>query len=304
MRLGSESAAEAAERRHNARATVRRRSISTTSSSAPARPAACSPIGSPRRAATACCCSRPAARIAISGSTSRSATASCSTMPRSIGSTRPSRSRSSTTAGSSSRAARCWADRARSTACFMSAASTRITITGASSAIPAGALPTCCLISGAPRIRQRGADDLHGAAVRSRCRTSASRIRCAKRSSRRRNRRGIPRNDDFNGPTPGRRRLFPAHHQERPALVDRGRLSAAGADAAQSARSCSTRWRAASSFSGRRAIGVEYRQGQATHTAYADGEVIVCRRRLQLAATVAALRPRPGGDVASSSASR
>ncbi|HTV35491.1 MAG TPA: GMC oxidoreductase, partial [Xanthobacteraceae bacterium] len=29
-------------------------------------------------------------------------------------------------------------------------------------------------------------------------------------------------------------------------------------------------------FDGRRAVGVEYRQGQATHTAYADGEVIVC----------------------------
>ena len=37
---------------------------------------------------------------------------------------------------------------------------------------------------------------------------------------------GFPRNDDFNGADAGRRRLFPAHRAQRPALVDRGRLSA------------------------------------------------------------------------------
>ena len=47
---------------------------------------------------------------------------------------------------------------------------------------------------------------------------------------------GFPRNDDFNGPTPGRRGLLSIDGAQRPALVDRGRLSEGSAAAAQSAR--------------------------------------------------------------------
>ena len=47
---------------------------------------------------------------------------------------------------------------------------------------------------------------------------------------------GFPRNDDFNGATPGRRRLAPDDDAQRPALLDRGRLSAAGDAAAEPAR--------------------------------------------------------------------
>ena len=51
----------------------------------------------------------------------------------------------------SSRVAKCWADRVRSTVCFTFAASMRITIAGASAAIWAGAMTTCCRISRKPR---------------------------------------------------------------------------------------------------------------------------------------------------------
>ena len=123
--------------------------------------------------------------------------------------------------------------------------------------------------------QERGADDLHGAGgplavsdVSEPHPLCEAFIEAAQQA-------GFPRNDDFNGPTPGRRRLFPAHRQERPALVDRGRLSAASASGGRISRWCRMRWRRGVLFSGRRAIGVEYRQGQTTHTAYADGEVIV-----------------------------
>ena len=46
---------------------------------------------------------------------------------------------------------------------------------------------------------------------------------------------GFPRNDDFNGAKPGRRRLSPDHHAQRQALLDRGRLSASGDEPAQPA---------------------------------------------------------------------
>ena len=64
--------------------------------------------------------------------------------------------------GSSSRAARCWAARARSTGCSISAASTRTSTTGASSAMPAGRSTTCCRISAAPRIRSAAPTSMHG----------------------------------------------------------------------------------------------------------------------------------------------
>src|SRR5258708_3097525 len=68
----------------------------------------------------------------------------------STGCTRPNPSRDLTGGRCSSPAARCWADRVRSTACFMSVASTRITIAGASLATRAGVLMTSCRISRHP----------------------------------------------------------------------------------------------------------------------------------------------------------
>ena len=67
-----------------------------SSSSGPARPAACWRTGCRPTPATGCCCSRPAGAIAIPGSICRSATTGPSSTPRSPGATRPSRSRAAT----------------------------------------------------------------------------------------------------------------------------------------------------------------------------------------------------------------
>ena len=67
----------------------------------------------------------------------------------------------------------------------------RISITGGSSAIPAGASRTCCLTSGARRIRSAARTICMAPAGRLRCRMSASRIRFAKLSSRPRSRRAF-----------------------------------------------------------------------------------------------------------------
>src|SRR5262249_26839156 len=87
-------------------------------------------------------------------------------------------------------------------------------------------------------------------------------------------RAGIPRNDDFNGATQegarsfhltsnNRRRWSPAVGYRRPARRRRNLAIAAKALASRIL------------FSGRRAVGVEYVQQGVTHTAFADGEVIV-----------------------------
>ena len=65
-------------------------STSTTSSSAPAPRAACSPTASVPTDAATCCCSRRGRATPISGSTCRSATASSSRAPTSTGPTSPS----------------------------------------------------------------------------------------------------------------------------------------------------------------------------------------------------------------------
>ena len=110
-----------------------------------------------------------------------------------------------------------------------------LTITGGSSAMPAGRLTTCCRISAAPRIKERGADELHGdgghlevsdvlraaSAVRGLYRGGAAIGFPAQRRFQRRRRRKAP---DIS-------RLTIA---KRPPLVDRGRLSERGEAAGQS----------------------------------------------------------------------
>ena len=155
----------------------------------------------------------------------------------------------------------------------ISAVSTRTTIIGASLVTPAGVLPTCCRICGAPRIK-RGADEFHGVggplAVSDVCEPHPlceAFIEAAKRA-------GIPRNDDFNGATQegagyfqltskNGRRWSTAVGYLRPA---RRRPNLAIASNALASRIV---------FSGRRAVGVSYLQQGVTRTAYADAEVIV-----------------------------
>jgi choline dehydrogenase len=122
--------------------------------------------------------------------------------------------------------------------------------------------------------QQRGADDLHGVggplAVSDVCEPHPlcdAFIEAALQS-------GYPRNDDFNGPnqegagyfqltTKNGRRWSTAVGYLRPA---RNRANLKVVCDAFTTRVL---------FSGRRAVGVEYRQGGSLHTAYADGEVIL-----------------------------
>ncbi len=149
----------------------------------------------------------------------------------------------------------------------------RTSTIGASSAIPAGASTTCCPISASPRTRSAAPTTCTAPAGRWRCPMSASRTRCAKPSSTQRTGRPSAQRR-LQRPDPGRCRLFPAHRPQRPALVDRGRLSAAGA----AARKPQNRDRRAGDAHSvlrparhRRRIPA----GRRTHTAHANAEVIL-----------------------------
>ena len=83
----------------------------------------------------------------------RSAIRGSSPILRSIGCSRASPSPSSKAAACTSRAARCWAAPARSTAWSICAATRPITISGGSAAAPAGIGTACCPISRKPRTR-------------------------------------------------------------------------------------------------------------------------------------------------------
>ena len=145
--------------------------------------------------------------------------------------------------------------------------------------------------------QQRGADELHGVGgplVGLRCQRAHplcdAFIDACEQA-------GLPRNDDFNGPTPGRRRLFPAHHAQRAPLVDRARLSQACAQAAQSARRVE---RADDAHPVRRAPRGRRRvpQGRRDARGARQRRGDPGGRRVQLAATAAALRRRPGRSAA------
>ena len=83
----------------------------------------------------------------------------------------------------------------------MCAASTRITTAGASAAMPAGVMTTCCPISRRPKTSSAAPTNIMAPAARCRCRTGATPIRCRKRLWWPRPKTGIPTNPDFNGAT-------------------------------------------------------------------------------------------------------
>jgi choline dehydrogenase len=85
---------------------------------------------------------------------------------------------------------------------------------------------------------------------------------------------GYPRNDDFNGATQegaGYFQLTTKNGRRWSTAVGYLRPARKRSNLAVVSDALATRVL----FSGRRAIGVEYRQGNTTHTAYADGEVIL-----------------------------
>ena len=126
-----------------ARLAARGRAL-TTSSSVPVRPAVWWRAGSVRIARGACWCSKPAARTDASGSSCRSAMGAPSTTRASTGCMRGEPIRRSRAAARSGRAARCSAGRDPSMPWSMRAACRRTSMTGATSAIPAGRFTTCC----------------------------------------------------------------------------------------------------------------------------------------------------------------
>ncbi len=86
---------------------------------------------------------------------------------------------------------------------------------------------------------------------------------------------GFPRNDDFNGPSQegaGYFQLTTRNGRRWSTAVGYLKEARRRPNLTIAANALATRVL----FSGRRAIGVEYRQGQTTHMAHADGEVIVC----------------------------
>jgi choline dehydrogenase len=85
---------------------------------------------------------------------------------------------------------------------------------------------------------------------------------------------GFPRNDDFNGPTQegaGYFQLTTRNGRRWSTAVGYLKEARRRPNLRVEVNALATRVL----FSGRRAIGVEYRQGETTHTAYAEGEVIL-----------------------------
>ena len=108
---------------------------------------------------------------------------------------------------------------------------------------------------------------------------------------------GLAAHRRFQRAEPGRRRLFPAHHAQRAALVDRARLSQAGAPPAQSARGVERADHAhpvRGPPRGRRRIRPGRRDASGARQRRGDPR----GRRVQLAATAAAVRRRTGRPVA------
>jgi choline dehydrogenase len=122
--------------------------------------------------------------------------------------------------------------------------------------------------------QERGADDLHGAGghlkVSDVCEPHAlceAFIEAGKEC-------GFPRNDDFNGPSQegiGYFQLTSRNGRRWSTAVGYLKEARRRANLKVETNALATRIL----FDGRRAVGVEYRQGDATRTAYADGEVIL-----------------------------
>jgi choline dehydrogenase len=122
--------------------------------------------------------------------------------------------------------------------------------------------------------QERGADDLHGAGgplavsdVSEPHPLCEAFIAAAQQA-------GFPRNDDFNGPSQegaGYFQLTAKNGRRWSTAVGYLRQARRRPNLAVVSDALATRVL----FAGRRAIGVEYRQGETTHVAHADGEVIV-----------------------------
>ena len=259
----------------------------------------CVAAGSARAAATGCCCSRPAPTTAIGGSMCRSGTAGCSPTRRSTGCSRASPSPSSKAARCTSRAARCWAAPARSTAWSTCAATRPITICGGSAAAPAGTGTACCRISARPRTRSAAPIATHGAGGPLRVSDQAVHWELGDHFIEAAQQAGLPLNNDFNdgeqegaGPfqntTNRKRRWSTATAYLKPA---RSRANLAVRTNAHATRILVEDGRAAA---------VEFLCDGVPHVGAGARRDRRVRRRLRLAAAVAAFGDRPRRSAASS----
>jgi choline dehydrogenase len=122
--------------------------------------------------------------------------------------------------------------------------------------------------------QERGADDLHGTGGPLAVSNVSEPHPLCEAFIEASQQAGFPRNDDFNGPTQegaGYFQLTARNGRRWSTAVGYLRQAKRRPNLTVVANALATRVL----FSGRRAIGVEYRQGQTTHTAYADGEVIL-----------------------------
>ena len=170
------------------------------------------------------------------------------------------RSRRQRAARSSGRAARCWAGRPRSTAWSISAASTRISTSGARWAAPAGRSSDVLPYFKRAEHQVRGADDWHGTGGPLAVSDVPDEHPICEAFIRACNDLGYPAQRRLQRRDAGRRRLSPDHHAQRQALLDRGGLSASGDEAAQSAGDHRRAGANGSCSQGKRATGVEFRQ--------------------------------------------
>ena len=183
--------------------------------------------GRPR---TACCCSRPARPTATRGSTSRSGTRRRCSTRSTTGASTPSREphmngrevywpRGRTLGGSLvDQRPHLHPRPARGLRRLGGARQPRLVARRRAAVVPQAR---------AQRARRERVPRRRRSAVGVRHRRR--RTRWSKRSSASASELGIPRNDDFNGATPGRRRLLPADHAQRHALLDGDRVPEAGA---------------------------------------------------------------------------
>ncbi len=181
---------------------------------------------------------RPGARggrqgHATRGSTSRPGSTATSIIPRSPGSSRPSRCRGWAGGASPGRAARCSAAPARSTASSTSAASARISTIGASSAMSAGRMTTCCPISAAPRTRSAAPTSIMAPAARSTSPICAPHHELHDAFIAGAQEAGYQANPDFNGAEQEGVGTYQLTVRKHAPVQRRGRLSASGDEAAQ-----------------------------------------------------------------------
>ena len=266
----------------------------TTSSSAPAPPAACWRTRLTASGAIGCCCSRPAAATGASGFGCRSATASPSTIPRvnwmyrtepdpALGGREGYWPRGKVLGGSS--AINAMVLRPRAASDFDDWAARGNPGWGWDDVLP---------VLQAPRDECRGADAWRGDGGPLHVPTSPPTAPAVRGLSARGSRARARPNDPTSTAPPGRRRPLPDHH------ASGLRMSAARAylrPAAQR-RTCASITNAHVDrilFEGARATGVEYRAATALQTARAGREVILAAGAIRFAAAAAALRRRPGG---------